>query len=142
MSYKRVNLQMYLSAGPKTCSLNTCSHSSDPECVVNHTATGWGSYSPDGTTELRDAAWIARQGADYLKYDGVCGGDYGAPPLNGSFGILDWERVVVSKMGVALNKTGRPIWYQYGSPYTWNRHGGGFANTLDFITKNASGGGV
>ena len=26
-------------------------------------------------------------------------------------------------MGRALNKTGRPIWYQYGSPYTWSRHG-------------------
>lgn len=47
------------------------------------------------------------------------------PPLNGSFDILDWEQVVVSKMGVALNKTGRQIWYQYGSPYTWSRHGGG-----------------
>ena len=41
-------------------------------------------------------------------------------------------------MGVALNKTGRPIWYQYGNPYTWDRHGRGYANTLQFITKNAS----
>ena len=80
---------MYLSAGPKTCSLNTCSHSSDPECVVNRTATGWGSYSDDGSVEMRDAKWIAKQGADYLKYDGVCGGDFGAPPLNASFGILE-----------------------------------------------------
>ena len=70
---------MYLSAGPKTCSLNTCSHSSDPECVVNRTATGWGSYSDDGSVEMRDAKWIAKQGADYLKYDGVCGGDYVGP---------------------------------------------------------------
>jgi hypothetical protein len=100
---------MYLSSGPKTCSLNTCSHSSDPECVVNRSATGWGSYSADGSVEARDATWIAKQGADYLKYDAVCGGDYGAPPLNSSFGILDWEQVVVSKMGAALNKTGRPI---------------------------------
>ena len=146
----------------------------DPECVVNRTATGWGSYSPDGSVEERDAAWIAKQGADYLKYDAVCGGDFGAtsypalhgaipgpachhtwprmasypaphgarsgpawrhtrprmasypaphgtgaPPLNASYGILDWEQTVVSKMGMALNKTGRPIWYQYGNPYTW-----------------------
>jgi hypothetical protein len=32
------------------------------------------------------------------------------PPLNASFDVLDWEQVVVSKMGVALNKTGRQIW--------------------------------
>jgi hypothetical protein len=44
----------YLSAGPKTCSLR------DPN---NRTATGWGSYG----YEERDAAWIAKQGADYLK---------------------------------------------------------------------------
>eukprot|EP01046_Picozoa_sp_COSAG06_P116015 COSAG06_NODE_62973_length_263_cov_1.067073_1_plen_43_part_10 len=43
---------MYLSSGPKTCSLNTCSHSTDPECVVNRTATGWGAYSDDGKTGL------------------------------------------------------------------------------------------
>ena len=128
---------MYLSSGPKTCSLNTCSHSPDPECVVNRTATGWGSYSADGSVEAQDAAWIAKQGettlehqlsfdsvctarcrrlkenactgADYLKYDAVCGGDFGAPPLNASFGVLNWEQVVVSKMGTALNKTGREL---------------------------------
>lgn len=128
---------MYLSAGPKTCSLNTCSHSKDPGCTVNRSATGWGSYGH----EERDARWIAAQGADYLKYDGVCGGDYNMPPLNGSFGVLEWEQVVVSKMGVALNRTGRPIWYQYGSPYTWNKHGGS-ARGLAWITKNATLGGV
>ena len=143
--------------------------------MVNRSATGWGSYSPDGSVEERDAAWIAEQGADYLKcaaalplllslivciylrlalsascfclppslppsfslsplpprkrrrfgpclrcllrrvwgrYDAVCGGDFGAPPLNTSFGVLDWEQVVVRKMGMALNRTGRPIWYQ------------------------------
>ena len=133
---------MYLSAGPKTCSLNTCSHSHDPTCKANRTATGWGSYSEDGSVERRDAAWIAKQGADYLKYDAVCGGDYGAPPLNTSFGILDWEKVVVTKMGVGLNATGRPIWYQYGSPYTWARHGRGYASALQFITNDAAGGGV
>jgi hypothetical protein len=45
----------YLSAGPKTCSLNTCSHSTDPECVVNRTATGWGSYASSGPTPARHA---------------------------------------------------------------------------------------
>lgn len=44
----------YLSAGPKTCSLR------DPN---NKSASGWGSYG----YEERDAAWIASQGADYLK---------------------------------------------------------------------------
>lgn len=48
-----------------------------------------------------------------MQYDAVCGGDYNAPPLNVSFSLMDWEQVVVSKMGKALNKTGRPIWYQY-----------------------------
>eukprot|EP00041_Stephanoeca_diplocostata_P027984 m.780967 g.780967 ORF g.780967 m.780967 type:complete len:319 (+) comp23285_c2_seq17:67-1023(+) len=119
---------MYLSAGPKTCSLR------DPN---NHSATGWGSYG----YEAQDALWIAKQGADYLKYDGVCGGDYNMPPLNGSFSMLDWEQVVVSKMGVALNATGRRIWYQYGSPYVWSRHGGAEAG-LQWIVKNASLGGV
>ena len=55
--------------------------------------TPQGSYSTDGSVEKRDALWIAKQGADYLKYDGVCGGDYEMPPLNGSFDILDWEQV-------------------------------------------------
>eukprot|EP00040_Diaphanoeca_grandis_P015286 m.77804 g.77804 ORF g.77804 m.77804 type:complete len:439 (+) comp25055_c0_seq1:96-1412(+) len=119
---------MYLSAGPKTCSLR------DPN---NRSATGWGSYGNEG----RDAMWIAKQGADYLKYDAVCGGDYNAPPLNTSFDVMNWERVVVTKMGTALNATGRPIWYQYGSPYTWNRHGAGYGN-VQWITNNASGGGV
>ena len=45
-----------------------CSHSKDPHCERNRTATGWGSYSADGSVERRDAAWIAKQGADYLKY--------------------------------------------------------------------------
>jgi hypothetical protein len=123
----------------------------------------------------------------------VCGGDYNAPPLNTSFSLMDWEQVVVSKMGVALNKTGRPIWYQYvhpslhhttfdrcgvpiflggmgrfdvglfscslvqlhycsmlflsfcryGSPYTWNKHGGMYgAGPIRWITENATLGGV
>jgi hypothetical protein len=40
---------------------------------------GGGRYSADGSVEERDAAWIAKQGADYLKHDGVCGGDYVGP---------------------------------------------------------------
>ena len=107
MGWQGFKFGMYLSAGPKTCSLNTCSHSKDPKnCKVNHTATGWGSYSVDGSVEERDAKWIAKQGADYLKYDGVCGGDFGMPPLNGSFDILDYEKIVVSKMGKALAENG------------------------------------
>ena len=64
------------------------------------------------------------------------------PPLNASFSILDWEQIVVSKMGTALNKTGRQIWYQYGNPYTWDRHGGYAGGKLNYIQKNASLGGV
>ena len=103
---------MYLSSGPKTCSLNTCSHSPDPECVVNRTATGWGSYSPDGSVEERDAKWIAKQGADYLKYDAVCGGDYGAPALNSSYGILDWEQVGLPRRLIPAADTPScaPVW--------------------------------
>ena len=52
---------MYLSAGTKTCSLH------DPK---NRSATGWGSYG----YEEQDAAWIAKQGADYLKYVRVLAG--------------------------------------------------------------------
>ena len=33
-------------------------------------------------------------------------------------------------MGTALNKTGRHIWYQYGSPYTWQRHGEHYCTRL------------
>jgi hypothetical protein len=62
------------------------------------------------TLVIPNAFHVAPTGADYLKYDAVCGGDYGMPPLNASFDVLDWEQVVVSKMGVALNKTGRQIW--------------------------------
>ena len=76
--------------GPRRARVNTCSHSSGPNCKKNRTATGRGSYSADGSVEARDARWIATQGADYLKYDAVCGGNYGMPPLNGSFSIMDW----------------------------------------------------
>ena len=37
--------------------------------------------------------------------------------------------------------SGRPIWYQYGSPYTWNRHGGA-GGSLRWGTTNFSTGGV
>jgi len=116
---------MYLSAGVKTCSLR------DP---TNRTAVGWGSYGH----EEQDAVWIAKQGADYLKYDGVCAVPASPSGYNRSFQTLDWEQVVVSRMGIALNNTGRQIWYQYGSPYTWNR-----AGVPHWITNvNASAGGL
>ena len=119
---------MYLSAGVKTCSLR------DP---TNRSAVGWGSYG----YETADAAWIAAQGADYLKYDGVCAVPACPSGYNRSFTELDWQQVIVARMGVALNATGRPVWYQYGSPYTWARAGAPVG--LSWITSpNASDGGL
>lgn len=98
---KNLKFGIYLSAGTKTCSKKS----------KNKTATGWGSFGK----EKIDAATIASFGADYLKYDGVC--DVPAPPHGVS--VMRWQQEIVTRMGVALNETNRPIYYQYGSPYVW-----------------------
>ena len=47
----------------------------------------------------------------YDRYDGVCAVPASPSGYNRSFQTLDWEQVVVSRMGIALNNTGRQIWY-------------------------------
>ena len=83
---------------------------------------------------------------------------YGAGPR--SFGATFWNPGVETEKTAKKRRKNEQKWaryshlkrvrvadlfvmdrYQYGSPYTWNRHGGGYAGTLSFITQNATGGG-
>jgi len=111
---------IYLSAGTKTCSKDK----QDP----SH-PDGWGSFG----NETRDATFIASVGADYLFYDAVCS----VPPPPSGVSPMDYQKTLVTRMGEALNATGRPIYYAYGSPYVWK------GETVTWVAeKEASKGGL
>lgn len=83
---------LYLSCGNRTC---------------QGRAGSWGH-------EEQDARYLAKLGVDYLKYDN-CGVSEGATWSNptSAYGV----QTRYARMGVALNKTARPIVYSICCPY-------------------------